>query len=94
MEKGFMMSGNISNNKFKYPDLELSDMLFSYYNTDDDYVFFDYDSLESSQVIAYNDRVQIIGDTYVSSNSVKSEGIVITNGSTSVSYTHLTLPTR
>ena len=40
-------------------------MLFSYYNKDDDYVFFDYDSLKSSQVIAYNNRAQIIGDIYI-----------------------------
>ena len=85
MEKGFMMSGNISNKKFKYPDFELSDMLFSYYNMDNDYVFFDYDSLKSSQVIAYNNRAQIIGDIYISSNSVKSEGAVIANGSTFLS---------
>ena len=60
-------------------------MLFSYYNKDDDYIFFDYDSLKSSQVIAYNNRAQIIGDIYISSNSVKSDGAVIANGSTFLS---------
>ena len=85
LDKGFMTPGNTSKNTFQYPELVLSGLPFSYYNLNDDYIYFQYDSSELHNVKAYNQNVEIIGDVYVYSNSVFSEGSIKTNNSSFVS---------
>ena len=85
LDKGFMMGGNDLNKTFKYPEIEISSLPFSYYNIDDDYIYFSHDSMTYANITAYNQNVEIIGDMYVSSEQVSSSGSIKTNNSTFIS---------
>ena len=81
LEKGFMLSGNTQKNSINYPDLELSNLDFRFYNDKDDYLYFRYDSLLSPRILGYSNSVEIFGDLYVSSDKVTSYGSLKTKNS-------------
>ena len=81
LDKGFMLSGNTELKSFDYPDLELSNLDFKFYDGKDDYLYFRYDSLLDPNIIGYNNNVEVFGDLFVFSDKVYSYGSLKTNNS-------------
>ena len=85
VEKGFMLSGNIKKNSFMYPDIEFTNLDFRFFNEQEDFAFFKYDSILDPNILGYGGEVEIIGDIYVSSDKVTSYGKIETNNSSFIS---------
>ena len=85
VEKGFMLSGNTKKNSFMYPDIELTNLDFRFFNEQEDFAFFKYDSILDPNILGYGGEVEIIGDIYVSSDKVTSYGKIETNNSSFIS---------
>ena len=85
LDKGFVYKGPFNNEKFNYPPMELSGLDFTYFNLKDDYLYFNYDSLNNTKVYAYDKLVEVFGDLVVSPQDVISEGEIKTNNSHFVS---------
>ncbi|MBV19769.1 MAG: hypothetical protein CL870_01550 [Cytophagia bacterium] len=81
LDKGFVYEGQYNNDKFKYPPLELTGLDFTYFNLNDDYLYFKYDSSMNTKVYAYEKAVEIFGDLIISPQDVTSEGDIKTNNS-------------
>ena len=61
--------------------MELENSRFSYFDIEDEHFYVDYDSTKESKFSAYDSKVNVIGDIYISPKSVISEGKIITNES-------------
>ena len=85
VEKGFMLSGNTKKNSFMYPDIEFTNLDFRFFNEQEDFAFFKYDSILDPNILGYGGEVEIIGDIYVSSDKVTSYGKIETNNSSFIS---------
>ena len=85
VEKGFMLSGNTKKNSFMYPDIEFTNLDFRFFNEQEDFAFFKYDSILDPNILGYDGEVEIIGDIYVSSDKVTSYGKIETNNSSFIS---------
>ena len=81
MDKAFMYEGPSLNKLINYPSMELENSRFSYFDIEDEHFYIDYDSAKESKFSAYDSKVNVIGDIYLSPKSVISEGKIITNGS-------------
>ncbi len=81
MDKAFMYEGPSLNKLINYPSMELENSRFSYFDIEDEHFYVDYDSAKESKFSAYDSKVNVIGDIYISPKSVISEGKIITNGS-------------
>ena len=84
-EKAYMLSGKHNNTSINYPQIEMTNLDFRYYNEKDEYFYFHYDSTQNSKITAYENKAEIIGDLIVSSDRVSSYGKIITNNSTFIS---------
>ena len=85
LDKGFVYKGSHKNEKFNYPPMELSDLDFTYYNLNNDYVYLNYDSTDNSKAYVYDKNVEVFGDIIISPKKVTSEGEIRTNNSQFVS---------
>ncbi len=84
-DKGYMLAGKFKNKTINYPQIELTNLDFRYYNEKDEYFYFQYDSILNSKITGYDNKAEIIGDLVVSSNKVSSYGEIKSNNSTFIS---------
>ncbi len=85
-DKAFIYSGYSRTKEINYPDMELSNSEFSFYNTSDDYFYLRHDSSASNSLfVAFEKSMEIAGDLLVSNKYLKSEGTLFYNNSIFIS---------
>ena len=90
-DKSFIYNGYSKTKEINYPDMELSNLEFSFYNSSDDFVHIRHDSSSSnnenskSYFSAFDKSMEIVGDLLISSEYLKSEGKLLYNNSVFIS---------
>lgn len=86
-DKAFIYNGYSKTKAINYPDMELSNSEFSFYNFSEDYIHLRHDSSSSksknsnSFFTAFEQSIEVEGDLWVSNKYLKSEGKLIYNNS-------------
>ena len=90
-DKSFIYNGYSKTKEINYPDMELSNLEFSFYNSSDDFVHIRHDSSASnnenskSYFSAFDKSMEIVGDLLISNEYLKSEGKLLYNNSVFIS---------
>ena len=91
-DKAFIYSGLSKTNQINYPDMELSNTEFSFYNSSDDFVYLRHDSsassnpkISKSSFSAFEKTMEVFGDLWMSNEYLKSNGKLFYNNSVFIS---------